>query len=161
MVRDWDWLNCGKSSKFLFCVCGTCECQIKQLQKALGLFFCESSAWFSSALLCNKAAGQDEDLSLFLGELQSTSSHLWLANVNYSYEMVQILHWIAGHQCFMSAIKQKEVVLHTAVYEGNRYMKIKTNTLSTSRKTLADCSVGSLFDEAAGPNLICYSRKRK
>lgn len=37
------------------CLCVICECQIKQVQKASGLLFCESSARLSSALLCNGA----------------------------------------------------------------------------------------------------------
>lgn len=47
------------------CVCVILECQIKQVQRASGLFFCESTALFPSALLCNRAAEWDEVLSLF------------------------------------------------------------------------------------------------
>lgn len=35
------------------------------MQKSLGYFLVEAQHWFSSALLCNRAMEQDEDLSPF------------------------------------------------------------------------------------------------
>lgn len=66
------------------CVCVTCGGQIKLVQKASGLFFSESLALFSSALLCNGASEQDEDLSLFVYSHMTMSHHLCVAAVNYS-----------------------------------------------------------------------------